>query len=50
MGNMLDAIRIQNQINSQKAILEQCKREGNEVGAKRAEKKIKQLQRELNKI
>jgi len=50
MGSMLEALRLTNLINHQKAILEQHKREGNEVGAKRAENKIKKLQNDLNKI
>lgn len=46
----LRAIRLTEQIKSQKKIKTQFEKEGNEVGAKRAERKIKQLQRELDSI
>jgi hypothetical protein len=50
MGSMLEARRLTNLINTQKEILAQYRREGNEVGAKRTEKKIKELQKQLNEI
>jgi hypothetical protein len=46
----LRAIRLSGQIESQKRIKAQFEEEGNEVGAKRAERKIKQLQKELDNL
>ncbi|XAO35209.1 hypothetical protein SEA_FRANCOB_9 [Streptomyces phage Francob] len=38
------------QIKSQKAIKGQFEKEGNELGAKRAEKEIKKMQKELDRL
>jgi hypothetical protein len=46
----LRAIRLTGQIESQKRIKAQFEKEGNEIGAKRAERKIKQLQKELDNL
>lgn len=46
----LRAIRLTSQIETQNKIKAQFEKEGNEVGAKRAERKIKQLQKELDNI
>jgi hypothetical protein len=46
----LRAIKLTTQIETQKRIKAQFEKEGNEIGAKRAERKIKQLQKELDRI
>lgn len=44
------AERLQGQIDSQKRIKAQFEKEGNQPGVKRAERKIKELQKELNRL
>jgi hypothetical protein len=44
------AERLQGQIASQKQIKSQFEKEGNQVGAKGADRKIKQLQKELDRL
>jgi len=44
------AERLQGQIDSQKRIKAQFVKEGNQVGAKGADKKIKELQKELDRL
>lgn len=46
--DVLRAIRLTKQIESQKKIQAQYEKEGNEVGAQGAKRKIKKLQQELD--
>lgn len=49
-GDMAYGMRLDSQLNAQRAILKQAEREGNQIAAKKAKNKIKEIEREIKRI